>query len=105
MLQVMQGSGNQMLSPMPQGSMMGLNQMHAGPVTTSNIPPVGGFSNGITNIQGATNAAGLQNFPLGGMFNRPQGGQIGPIPGLNAYQVQNDHLFPDLVNGICQVVS
>ncbi|XP_010938598.1 flowering time control protein FY [Elaeis guineensis] len=83
---VMQGSGNQMLSPMPQGSMMGLNQMHSGPVNASNIPPVGGFSNGITNIQGATNAAGLQNFPVGGMFNRPQGGQIGPIPGLNAYQ-------------------
>lgn len=83
---VMQGSGNQMISPMPQGHMMSLNQMHSGPVTNSNIPPIGGFANGITNIQGATNATGLQNFPLGGMFNRPQGGQIGPVPGLNAYQ-------------------
>lgn len=90
MLQVMQGSGNQMLSPMPQGSMMGLNQMHAGPVTTSNIPPVGGFSDGITTIQGATNAAGLQNLPLGGMFNRPQGGQIGLIPvGCGATSTQD----------------
>ncbi|KAG1338518.1 putative Flowering time control protein FY [Cocos nucifera] len=83
---VVQGSGNLMLSPMPQAQMMGLDQMHSGPVTTSNIPPIGGFANGITNIQGATNAGGPQNLPLGAMFNRPQGGQIGPVPGLNAYQ-------------------
>ncbi|XP_038972960.1 flowering time control protein FY-like isoform X2 [Phoenix dactylifera] len=83
---VVQGSGNQMISPMPQAQMMGLTQMHSGPVTTSNIPPIGGFANGITNIQGATNAGGLQNLPLGAMFNRPQGGQIGAVRGLNAYQ-------------------
>lgn len=86
----MQGSTNQMISPMPQGHMMGLNQMqHSGPSPAGNIPPpnMGGFPNGLTNIQGAPGSVGLQNFPMGGMFNRPQVVQMSQIPGLNTFQV------------------
>ncbi|XP_020268609.1 flowering time control protein FY, partial [Asparagus officinalis] len=84
----MQGSSNQMISPMPQGHVMGLNQMHSGPPSSSNLPPnVAGFPNNLTNIQGAPGAGGVQTFPMGGMFNRPpQGGQMSQIPGLNTFQ-------------------
>ncbi|XP_072997758.1 flowering time control protein FY [Typha latifolia] len=82
---VMQGSGNQMISPLPQ-HMMNLNQMHQVPLTSNNISPMGGFPSGMTNMLGASAPTGLQNFPLGGVFNRPQGGQMAPIPGLGAYQ-------------------
>ncbi|CAL9165623.1 unnamed protein product [Musa hybrid cultivar] len=79
---MMQGSATQM----PQAHMMGINQMNPGSVTSSNIPPaIGGFANPMANIQGAS-TSGLQNFQIGGVFNLPQGGQMAPIPGLNAYQ-------------------
>lgn len=83
----MQGSANQMISPMPQGHMMGLNQMHSGPTPTGSIPPnIGGFPNGLPNLQGTPGAGNVQNFPMGGMFNRPQVGQMSQIPGLNSFQ-------------------
>lgn len=74
----MQGSGNQMMAPMGQGHIMGMNQMQSGPQTT-NIPQnIGAFQNAMPNIQG-----GVQNF----MFNRPpQMGQMPQIPGLNNFQ-------------------
>lgn len=82
---VMQGSANQMITPLPQAHMMGLNQMHSGSLPTSSIPPtMGGFTNGVTNIQGAP--TGMQNFSLSSVFNRPQGAQVTPVPGLNTYQ-------------------
>ncbi|RWW19762.1 hypothetical protein GW17_00016153 [Ensete ventricosum] len=81
-LSMLQGSATQM----PQAHMMGINQMNPGSVTSSNIPPaIGGFANPMANIQGAS-TSGLQNFQIGGVFNLPQGGQMAPIPGLNAYQ-------------------
>lgn len=85
---MMQGSATQM----PQAHMMGINQMNPGSVTSSNIPPaIGGFANPMANIQGAS-TSGLQNFQIGGVFNLPQGGQMAPIPGLNAYQVRHSFL-------------
>ncbi|XP_020103500.1 flowering time control protein FY [Ananas comosus] len=84
---VMQGSANQMMSPqMPQAHLMGLNQMQPGSVAGGNMPQMGGFPNNMANMQGAPGAAGLQNFPFGGMFNRPPQGQMPPLPGLNPYQ-------------------
>lgn len=88
----MQGSSNQMMPQMPQ-HLIGLNQTHPGPVPPSNMPPMGGFPNGMGNIQGASGASGMQNFPMGGMYNRPQGqmppqGQMTSIPGLSSYQVR-----------------
>ncbi|KAJ6831487.1 flowering time control protein FY [Iris pallida] len=84
---VMQASANQMISPMPQAHMMGLNQMHSGPLPTGSIQPnMGGFASGMTNIQGVPGAGGVQNFPMGTVFNRPQGGQMGQIPGLSSFQ-------------------
>uniref|UniRef100_A0A0D9VA94 Uncharacterized protein n=1 Tax=Leersia perrieri TaxID=77586 RepID=A0A0D9VA94_9ORYZ len=88
----MQGSSNQMMPQMPQ-HLIGMNQAHQGPVPSSNMPPMGGFPNGMGNMQGASSASGMQNFPMGGMFNRPQGqmapqgqAQMSPIPGLSSYQ-------------------
>lgn len=91
----MQGSANQMMSPqMPQAHLMGLNQMQPGSVAGGNMPQMGGFPNNMANMQGAPGAAGLQNFPFGGMFNRPPQGQMPPLPGLNPYQVGNDFFCP-----------
>lgn len=81
---MLQGSANQMMSPLPH--MANLNHMNSGPVNSSNVPST--FGNPNTNIQGASNPSGLQNFQLGGPFNRPQAGNLTSIPGLNAYQVQ-----------------
>ncbi|XP_058080150.1 flowering time control protein FY isoform X2 [Magnolia sinica] len=84
---VMQGTANQMIPPLPQSHMMGMNPMHSGPISSNNIPPsIGSFGNGIANNQGPSSASGAQTFPYGGMFNRTQGGQLAPVPGLNAYQ-------------------
>lgn len=87
----MQGSQSQMMPQMPQ-HMMGLNQMHPGSVPPGTVPPMGGFPSGMGNIQGASGSSGIQNFPMGGMYNRPQGqmapqGQMTSIPGLSSYQV------------------
>lgn len=86
----MQGSSNQMMPQMPQ-HLIGLNQTHPGSIPPSNMPPMGGFPNGMGNIQGGSGASGMQNFPMGGMYNRPQGqmapqGQMSSIPGLGSYQ-------------------
>lgn len=86
----MQGSSNQMMPQMPQ-HLIGLNQGHPGSVPPSNMPQMGAFPNGMGNIQGASGASGMQNFPMGGMYNRPQGqmtpqGQMSTIPGLSSYQ-------------------
>ncbi|XP_043701520.1 flowering time control protein FY isoform X1 [Telopea speciosissima] len=83
----MQGSANQMAPPLPQGHIMGLNPMHSGSIPTNGIPPpIGSFANGMTNIQGPSNASGAQMYPMGGAFNRNQAGQLPMVPGLNAYQ-------------------
>lgn len=73
---------------MQPGHMISLNQMQAGAVPGSNIQPnVGGFPTGMTNIQGPLGvASGGQNFPMGGLFNRPQTVQMPQVPGLNTYQ-------------------
>uniref|UniRef100_A0A1D1Y5S3 Flowering time control protein FY n=1 Tax=Anthurium amnicola TaxID=1678845 RepID=A0A1D1Y5S3_9ARAE len=77
-----QGSANQMISPLPQAHIMGLNPLQPGPA--SSIPPtIGSFASGLTNIHGPASVGGVQNFQLGSMFNRPQGGQVA---GINAYQ-------------------
>lgn len=86
----MHGSQSQMMPQMPQ-HMMGLNQMHAGSVPPGTVPPMGGFPSGMGNIQGASGSSGVQNFPMGGMYSRPQGqmapqGQMTSIPGLSSYQ-------------------
>ncbi|KAK1669919.1 hypothetical protein QYE76_058078 [Lolium multiflorum] len=85
----MQGSSNQMMPQMPQ-HLIGMNQTHPGSGPPNNMPPMGGFANGMGNIQGAPGSSGMQNFPMGGMYNRPQG-QMAPqgqmsIPGLGSYQ-------------------
>ncbi|KAF2323757.1 hypothetical protein GH714_036840 [Hevea brasiliensis] len=82
----MQGTMNQMVPPMPQGHFMGLNAMHSGSLSTSAAPPVGGFPNGLPNMQGPSNVTGNQMYPQGGPFNRPQGGQMPMMPGFNPYQ-------------------
>ncbi|OVA07847.1 WD40 repeat [Macleaya cordata] len=87
----MQGSANQM-SPMTQGHIMGLNQMHSGSVPNNALqPPHGGFANGMPNIQGPPGASGPGQMypPMGGPFNRPQPGQMSMVPGLNLYQTGN----------------
>ncbi|KAB5572997.1 hypothetical protein DKX38_000191 [Salix brachista] len=83
----MQGTMNQMVPPLQQGHFMGMNPMHAGSLSTSAAPPVGGgFPNGQPNMQGPSNATrGM--YQQGGPFNRPQGGQMPMMPGFNPYQV------------------
>ncbi|KAL6981037.1 hypothetical protein U1Q18_022668 [Sarracenia purpurea var. burkii] len=80
----MQGSMNQMVPPFQQGHFMGINPMHSG-----SAPPIGGIPNGLSNIQGPSNASGTQIYPAGGSFNRPQTGQMPSMPGLNPYQPGN----------------
>lgn len=83
----MQGSANQMMPPMLQSHMIGMNPMHSGPIPSNTIQPLmGGFANGMTNLQGASSASSTQSYQLGGVFNRTQ---TGPIPGLNSYQSGN----------------
>lgn len=60
---------NQMV---PQGHFMQMNPMPAGSGPPGNMPP-----------------GGNQMYQPGGAFNRPQGGQMPMMPGMNPYQVQN----------------
>ncbi|KAF6145395.1 hypothetical protein GIB67_034165 [Kingdonia uniflora] len=77
----MQGSVNQMVPPLPQGHIMGMNPMHS----SNNLqPPSSGFGNGMPSMQGG--ATGAQMYPANGAFNR---GQPGQFPGLNTYQSGN----------------
>lgn len=75
------GTMNQMGPPMQQGHFMGMNPMHSGP---GGAPP-----GGIPNMQGPSSASGNQMYPSGGAFNRPQGSQMPPMPGLGPYQPGN----------------
>lgn len=68
------------MNPMPQGHFMGMNP-------AGNIPP-GGMPNGLPNMQGQSNPSGNQMYQPGGGFNRPQGGQIPMMQGMNPYQVR-----------------
>jgi hypothetical protein len=84
---MMQGAGNQM---MPPQHMLGLNQMQPGPGPTArgNMSQMLGFQNNMGSMPGgAPGLPGMQNFSVGGMSNCPQV-QMGPIPGLNTFQVQ-----------------
>ncbi|XP_030509661.1 flowering time control protein FY isoform X2 [Cannabis sativa] len=81
----MQGTMNQMV-PMPQGHYMGMNQMHSGSLPTNGPQQVGGFPNGMPNMQGPSNASGGPMYPQGGAFNRAQGGQMHMMQGYNPYQ-------------------
>ncbi|KAA8537323.1 hypothetical protein F0562_026990 [Nyssa sinensis] len=85
----MQGTMNQIAPPLPQGHFMGMNPMHSGSIPPGGVPPVGGIPNGMPNIQGPSNASGNQMYPPTGAFNRPQAGQMLPMPGLNPYQSGN----------------
>ncbi|XP_010276573.1 PREDICTED: flowering time control protein FY [Nelumbo nucifera] len=83
----MQGSANQMVPPLPQGHIMGLNPMHSGSIPANSIPPpIGGFASGMSNMQVPSSASGAQMYPMGGQFNRTQGGQMPLVPGLGTYQ-------------------
>ncbi|PIA28145.1 hypothetical protein AQUCO_07200055v1 [Aquilegia coerulea] len=83
----MQGSLNQMGPPLQQGHLMGMNPMHSSSVPNNGLqPPSGGFANGMSHTQAPPNASGLQMYPPGGAYNRPQTGQFPLGPGLNSYQ-------------------
>ncbi|KAJ0045277.1 hypothetical protein Pint_05297 [Pistacia integerrima] len=90
----MQGTMNQMAPSIPQGHYMGMNPMHSGSLPTSGVPPVGGFPNGLQNMQGPSNASGAQMYPQGGGFNRPQAGQMPMMQGFNPYQSGNQSGMP-----------
>ncbi|XP_022748405.1 flowering time control protein FY-like isoform X2 [Durio zibethinus] len=85
----MQGTMNQMPPPSQQGHFMSMNPMHSGSLPTSGVPSVGGFPNGMLNMQGPTNTVGGQMYSQGGAFNRTQGGQIPIMPGFNPYQPES----------------
>lgn len=88
----MQGAMNQMVHQMPQGHFMGMNPMHGG--SSGGAPPqVGGFPNGMQNLQGPPNTGGPPMYPHGGAFNRGQAGQMPMMPGYNHYQVRHKVLF------------
>lgn len=88
----MQGTKNQMVPPLPQGQFMGMNSMQSGSLPTSGgTTPAGGYANGLPNIQGPS--SGSQMYP-GGTFNRPPGGQMPMMPGLNPYQAGNPNAMP-----------
>lgn len=55
----------------PQGHFMTMNPMPSGSGPPGNMPPVGN-----------------QMYQPGGIFNRPQAGQMPMMPGMNPYQVQ-----------------
>ncbi|KAL6288777.1 hypothetical protein ACE6H2_006287 [Prunus campanulata] len=91
----MQGTMNQLVHPLPQGHYMGMNPMHSGSLPTSGASaPVGGFANGMPNMQGPSNASGGQMYPQGGAFNRGQPGQIPMHPGYNPYQTRGQSGMP-----------
>ncbi|KAL8546829.1 hypothetical protein ACS0TY_006520 [Phlomoides rotata] len=68
----MQGGMNQMVPSLPQGHFMQMNPMPAGSGPPGNMPP-----------------GGNQMYQPGGAFNRPQGGQMPMMPGMNPYQSGN----------------
>ncbi|KAI3919089.1 hypothetical protein MKW98_016642 [Papaver atlanticum] len=80
----MQGSTNQMVQPMPQGHMMGMNQMHSGSVPANALqqPPHGGYASGMPNIQGPSaldpQQVGNQNWT----GTRQVGMHMGLSPGM-----------------------
>ncbi|KAF2305543.1 hypothetical protein GH714_006341 [Hevea brasiliensis] len=94
----MPGTMNQMVPPMPQGHFMGMNPMHSGSLTTSAAPSVGGFPNGLPNMQGPSNATGAQMYPQGGSFNRPPGVQMPMMPGLIPTRLASKHIL-DFIRG------
>ncbi|KAK1293635.1 Flowering time control protein FY [Acorus calamus] len=75
---MLQGSANQMISPMPHG----MTPMQSGQLPSGMPPGIGGFANGMSAMQGPPSGGGAQNYQLGGAYNRPQGGHLAPIPGL-----------------------
>ncbi|PON60046.1 Guanine nucleotide-binding protein, beta subunit [Parasponia andersonii] len=93
--QGMQGAMNQMGPPIPQGHYMGMKPMHSGSLPTSGAPQqVGGFQNGLPNMQGPSNASGPPMYPQGGAFSRTQAGQMPMMPGYNPYQSANQSGMP-----------
>ncbi|KAF2305546.1 hypothetical protein GH714_006354 [Hevea brasiliensis] len=98
LLMGMPGTMNQMVPPMPQGHFMGMNPMHSGSLTTSAAPSVGGFPNGLPNMQGPSNATGAQMYPQGGSFNRPPGVQMPMMPGLIPTRLASKHIL-DFIRG------
>lgn len=73
---------NQMGPPMQQGHFMGMNPLHSGP---GGVPP-----GSMPNMQGPSSVSGNQMYSPGVAFNRPQGAQMPPMPGLGGpYQVNN----------------
>ncbi|KAF5469828.1 hypothetical protein F2P56_010387 [Juglans regia] len=90
----MQGTMNQ-IPPLRQGHFMGMNPMHSGSLPSSGPPSqVGSFQNGLTNMQAPSNAGGPQMYPRGGIFNRPQAGQMSMMPGYNPYQSGSQSSMP-----------
>lgn len=75
----MQGGLSQMVPQMQQGPFMNMSPMHPG----SAPPQVGGIQNGMQNMQ---SPGGNQMYPPGSAFNRPQGGPMPPMPGINSFQ-------------------
>ncbi|XP_073029779.1 flowering time control protein FY isoform X2 [Primulina eburnea] len=82
------GGMNQMGPPLAQGHFMGMNPMPSGSGPPGNIPP-GGIANVLPNMQGSSNTIGIQMYPPGGGFSRPQAGQMPMMPGLNHYPSGN----------------
>jgi polyadenylation factor subunit 2 len=79
----MQGNMNQMVPQMPpQVRFMGMNPMHAG-------SPQGSGPQMQNMQQQQQGPPSNQMFTPGGPFNRPQAGQMPPMPGLNPYQMQS----------------
>lgn len=90
----MQNATNQMVPQMQQGHFMGMNPMQSGPLPSGGMPPSGGYSNGMPNMQGPPSTSGPQMYPPAGAFNRPQGGQMPMMPGLGPYQPANQSAMP-----------
>jgi len=85
----MQNAANQMVPQMQQGHFMGMNPLQSGSMPSGGVPPVGGFPNGMPNMQVPPSTSGPQMYPPAGAFNRPQAGQMPMMPGLNPYQVHS----------------
>ncbi|KAK9912836.1 hypothetical protein M0R45_036675 [Rubus argutus] len=73
-----------MVRQLPQGHYMGMNPP----------PPVGGFPNGMPNMQGPSNVSGGQMYTHGGTFNHPQSGQMPMLQGYNPYQPRGQSGMP-----------
>lgn len=95
----MQNATNQMVpqmqQQMQQGHFMGMNPMQSGSMPSGGVPPpVGGFPNGMPNMQGPPSTSGPPMYPPASPFNRPQAGQMPMMPGLNPYQPGNPSGMP-----------